>query len=86
MHHELELEPFLEKDMKYFDREKLIVYAKSIEFVGWLTDMLREVPKSLSVWDQLDRASTSIPLNIAEGTGKFTGDDKSRFYDSAQSI
>ena len=90
MHHELELElehelePSLEKDMKYFDHEKLVVYAKSIEFVGWLTDILREVPKSLSVWDQLDRASTSIPLNIAEGTGKFTGDDKSRFYDSAR--
>jgi four helix bundle protein len=70
--------------MKYFDHEKLIVYSKSITFVSWLTDVLQEVPKSLSVWDQLDRASTSIPLNIAEGTGKFTPPDKARYYDSAR--
>jgi four helix bundle protein len=69
---------------RYFDHEKLIVYSKAIEFIAWLTDILGEVPKSLSAWDQLDRASTSIPLNIAEGTGKFTGPDKSRFYDSAR--
>ena len=69
---------------KYFDHEKLIVYSKAIEFIGWLTETLEDVPKSLSVWDQLDRASTSIPLNIAEGTGKFTAPDKSRYYDSAR--
>jgi four helix bundle protein len=69
---------------KYFDHEKLIVYSKAIEFISWLTDVLQEIPKSLSVWDQLDRASTSIPLNIAEGTGKFTASDKCRYYDSAR--
>ena len=30
--------------------------------------------------DQLDRASSSIVLNIAEGTGKTTEKDKRRFY------
>jgi four helix bundle protein len=70
--------------IKYFDHEKLIVYSKAIESFAWLTDILHKIPKSHSVWDQLDRASTSIPLNIAEGTGKFTGPDKSRFYDSAR--
>jgi len=69
---------------KYFDHEKLIVYSKSVEFIAWVTDVLQEVPKSLSVWDQLDRASTSMPLNIAEGTGKFTAPDKTRYYDSAR--
>ncbi len=34
--------------------------------------------------EPLDRASTSIPLNIAEGTGKYTGKDKCRFYDIAR--
>jgi four helix bundle protein len=34
--------------------------------------------------DQLDRASTSIPLNIAEGNGKFTGADRCRFFDIAR--
>jgi len=67
-----------------FDHEKLAIYGKSLEFVAWVTDILVRVPKSLSVWDQLDRASTSIPLNIAEGTGKFTVRDKCKYYDSAR--
>jgi four helix bundle protein len=68
----------------YFDHERLIVYKKAIEFVAWIAELLVDVPKSLSVWDQLDRASTSIPLNIAEGTGKFTIRDKCKYYDSAR--
>lgn len=67
-----------------FDHEKLVVYGKSLEFAAWTTSILERVPKSLSVWDQLDRASTSIPLNIAEGTGKFTPRDKCKYYDSAR--
>jgi four helix bundle protein len=38
----------------------------------------------MSVRDQLDRASTSIPLNIAEGNGKFTQPDRCRFFDNAR--
>ncbi len=34
--------------------------------------------------DQLDRASTSIPLNIAEGNGKYTAPDRCRFFDIAR--
>jgi four helix bundle protein len=33
--------------------------------------------------DQLDRASNSIALNIAEGNGKFTPKDRCRFFDTA---
>src|SRR5690349_25139874 len=36
------------------------------------------------VKDQLDRASTSIPLNIAEGNGKYAPKDRCRFFDIAQ--
>jgi len=32
----------------------------------------------------LDRASTSIPLNLAEGNGKFTDADRCRFFDIAR--
>ena len=30
--------------------------------------------------DQLQRASTSIPLNVAEGAGEFSKNEKARFY------
>nr|MBA2433032.1 four helix bundle protein [Chthoniobacterales bacterium] len=51
----------------YFDHEKLAVYQEAIAFCGWVGEFLQEIPGKLSVKDQLDRASTSIPLNIAEG-------------------
>ena len=33
--------------------------------------------------DQLDRAATSVPLNIAEGNGKYSPKDRCRFFDIA---
>jgi four helix bundle protein len=69
---------------RQFDHERLEVYQASLSFVVWLGPVLQKLPKSLSVTDQLDRASTSIPLNIAEGNGKFTGPDRCRFFDIAR--
>ena len=68
----------------YFDHEKLTVYQESLRLVSWTTGLLDAIPKTLSVHDQLDRASTSIPLNIAEGNGKFTPPDRCRFFDNAR--
>ena len=70
--------------MKQFDHEKLTVYQQSIRFVAWVADLLESVPKSISAHDQLDRASTSVPLNIAEGNGKFTAKDRCKFFDTAR--
>jgi four helix bundle protein len=67
-----------------FDHEKLNVYGKTLEFIAWATAILERVPKTMAVYNQLDRSSTSIPLNIAEGTGKFTAPDRCRYYDSAR--
>jgi four helix bundle protein len=66
---------------KTFDHERLTVYHRSIDFIVWSTELLDRLPKSLAVYSQLDRASSSIPLNIAEGTGKTTGPDRCRFFD-----
>ncbi len=68
----------------YFDHEKLKVYQESIRLISWIDDNLNEMPKGLAVRGQLDRASTSIPLNIAEGNGKYTGPDRCRFFDTAR--
>src|SRR5690349_12508973 len=68
-----------------FDHEKLRVYQASIEFAAWAEEsVLADLPKTLAAWNQLDRASTSIPLNIAEGNGKFTSADRCRFFDNAR--
>jgi four helix bundle protein len=67
-----------------FDHEKLNVYSKTLDFITWVTVLLERVPKSAAVYNQLDRSSTSMPLNIAEGTGKFTAPDRCRYYDSAR--
>lgn len=67
-----------------FDHEKLKVYQLSITFVAWADEILNNIPKSIAVHNQLDRASTSVPLNIAEGNGKFTPLDRCRFFDIAR--
>src|SRR5207253_14019 len=68
----------------YFDHEKLWVYQTSLKFIAWATALLDREPKRLSIWRHLDRASTAIPLNIAEGNGKFTTSDRCRFFDNAR--
>ena len=63
----------------YFDHEKLDVYRFSIAFCAWVGDFLPLITTKTSAKDQLDRASTSIPLNIAEGNGKFSVKDRAAF-------
>jgi four helix bundle protein len=66
------------------DHEKLEVYQASLDFITWTIPFLDGLPGSASVRNQLDRASTSVPLNIAEGNGKFTSPDRCRFFDNAR--
>ena len=67
----------------WFDHEKLEVYREAIAFVGWLSTVLENAVRVGDVKDQLDRASTSVPLNIAEGNGKFAPKDRCRYFDIA---
>jgi four helix bundle protein len=68
----------------YFDHERFDVYQEVIAFCGWVGDLLSEVAVKAAAKDQLDRASTSIPLNIAEGNGKFSYADRARFLEIAR--
>jgi four helix bundle protein len=65
----------------YFDHEKLDVYQKALAFSRWSEAILERVPKSAAVHNQLDRARTSIVLNIPEGNGRFTPPDRCKFFD-----
>ena len=67
----------------WFDHEKLEAYQEAIAFVAWSSEILEGVVRASDVRDQLDRASTSIPLNIAEGNGKYAPKDRCRFLDIA---
>ena len=67
----------------WFDHEKLEVYRDAIAFVAWLATALENAVRVGDVKDQLDRASTSVPLNIAEGNGKYAPKDRCRFFDIA---
>ena len=68
----------------YFDHEKLDVYQEAIAFYGWVGEFLTAMSSKAAAKDQLDRASTSIPLNIAEGNGKFSSKDRARFFEIAR--
>src|SRR5271166_94016 len=65
----------------WFDHERLDVYREAIDFIAWLSGVLEGGVRFGDVKDQLDRASTSIALNIAEGNGKYTPKDRCRFFD-----
>ena len=68
----------------YFDHEKLQVYQEALQFFAWCEPILERIPKSSTLHDQLDRARTSVVLNIPEGNGKFTSPDRCKYFDSAR--
>ena len=70
---------------KYFDHEKLDVYKAAIAFVILVDEMIRTLPRGRAyLADQLQRAATSVPLNIAEGAGEYSSNEKIRFYRMAK--
>ena len=67
-----------------FDHEKLRAYQDALRFVAFADPLLQELPAKVAARDQLDRASTSIVLNIAEGNGKRSAADRCRYLDIAR--
>ena len=69
-----------------FDHDRLAVYRVAIDFVAWVGSLLDGPLASCrhSVAQQLERASTSVPLNIAEGNGKRSRTDRCRYLDTSR--
>ena len=71
-------------ELPMFDHEKLKVYQTAIRFIGWKTKTLASSNIYNDIYNQLDRAATSIPLNIAEGNGKSYLKDRRRYFEIAR--
>lgn len=60
--------------------EKFPVYLRSEKIYGQLLVLLSDKRVPEFIRKQLDRASTSVIQNIAEGAGKYSRRDKKNFY------
>ncbi|MBK7233038.1 MAG: four helix bundle protein [Saprospiraceae bacterium] len=63
-----------------FDFQKLEVYKKALLLHNELKPILKSPGINKNIADQLFRASLSITLNIAEGSGRFTQKDRRNFF------
>jgi four helix bundle protein len=71
--------------MRKLSHESLIVYQRSVDFVAWSSKLCRSKREIVGeIQNQYKRAFISIPLNIAEGSGKQSGKDQARFYENAR--
>ncbi len=60
---------------------KLEVYQEAVRFLPMAAEIADALPPRYSgLADQVRRASVSIPMNIAEGSGKRTAVDGRRYY------
>lgn len=67
------------------DHERLDVYRLALDFLVLAHEVIATLPRGRShLSDQMTRASTSIVLNLAEGTGKHSRPDKRRYYVAAR--
>jgi four helix bundle protein len=67
-----------------FDFQKLEVYKKAKTFHLECKRVFIESDFDKYVNDQLGRASFSVPLNIAEGSGKFSKADRKNYFTTAR--
>jgi four helix bundle protein len=67
--------------MTRLDHHRLQAYHSSLDLLDLVDQIYDAMPRGRAhLKDQLDRAATSIVLNIAEGAGEFSRDEKLRFY------
>ena len=67
------------------DYERLDAYRCALEFAVLSFGILEDLPRGHSqLADQLKRATISVPLNIAEGSGKTSQRERARYHSIAR--
>ena len=69
-------------EVPVLDLDRLDVYRVAVQFCA-VVSRLRVTPASLR--DQIDRASASVVLTLAEGVGRVSGPDRAHFFAMARS-
>jgi len=75
----------IHKHKREFDFEKLDVYKLALDFLDQVFVVYKALPGDLrfSLGDQFVRAALSISNNLAEGSGKQSSKERSRYYSIA---
>ena len=68
-------------DLPKLSHEKLDVYQKAIQFLALATKLVDGFPRGhAELIDQLKRAALSVPLNIAEASGRTGSRDNAKHF------
>ena len=71
--------PYATTGDRFFSHEDLEVYQMALQFVGWVEEMSVDFSCSADLLSKLDKSSTAIVLNTAEGNGRFSSTDHVKF-------
>jgi four helix bundle protein len=69
---------------KLFAHERLEVYQVSLEVIGWFQAQPAGAALSSRLFRQLDKLTTSVVLNIAEGNGRYEAGERRKFLETAE--
>jgi four helix bundle protein len=78
-------EPYQVRESWLFAHERLEAYQCSLKVVAWLHALPGGAELSTRWFRQLDKAATSVVLNLAEGNGRRGDGDRGKFFASAES-
>ena len=71
--------------LSMLDFERLDAYQCALQFAAVSLALIERLPRGhAEVADQLRRATLSVPLNIAEGSGKTSEGDRRRYHTIAR--
>ena len=79
-----EAAPYDSQERSLFAHERLDAYQVGLEFMRWFHALPAGAALSSRLYRQVDKAGTSVVLNIAEGNGRYPDADRRRFLDLAE--